>query len=112
MEATIKANDDEFLYVTNKDIVDKDGNPIRWIHEDALKQSNDTWTTAIGKTVAGTCNLAEEMFDVRYDLVHKKDLTDKMKYDLLCDAMVNFEVKFDKMVREIADSAGPIATTD
>jgi hypothetical protein len=106
MEATIKANDDEFLYVTNKDIVDKDGNPIRWIHEDAVKKNTEVFAAASTKLITGTCDLAEEMFAVRYDLVH---LTDKMKYDMLCDAMLIFEIEFDKMVREIADSADPVA---
>ena len=109
MEATIKANDDEFLYISNVDIVNKDGNPIRWIHEDAVKKNTEVFAEASKKLIRGTCDLAEEMFVVRYDLVHKKDFTDKMKYDMLCDAMLNFELKFDKMVREIADSAEPVA---
>jgi len=112
MQATIKANDDQYLYVTNVDIVDKDGKPIRWIHEDAVKENNEVWSTIFTEVVTKTCNLAEEMFAVRYDLVHQKDLTDKMKYDLLCNAMIDFEIMFDKMIKEIADSAGPIATTD
>ena len=109
MEATIKAGDDEFLYVTNESIVDKDGKVIRWIHEDAVKKNAEVFAAATTKLISGTCDLTEEMFAVRYDLVHKKDLTDKMKYDLLCDAMLNFELKFDKMVREIADNAEPVA---
>jgi hypothetical protein len=109
MEATIKANDDEFLYVTNENIVDKDGKPIRWIHEDAVKKNIEVFAATSAKLITGTCDLAEEMFAVRYDLVHQKDLTDKMKYDMLCDAMLIFEIEFDKMVREIADSADPVA---
>jgi len=109
MEATIKANDDEFLYVTNKDIVDKVGKPIRWIHEDAVKKNTEVFAAASTKLITSTRAFAEEVFAVRYDLMHQKDLTDKMKYDLLCDAMLNFELKFDKMVREMAASADPVA---
>ena len=109
MEATIKANDDEFLYLSNCDIVDKDGNPIRWIHEDAVKKNTEVFAATSTKLITDTCKFAEEMFAIRYDLAHMKDLTDKMKYDMLCDAMLNFELKFDKMVREIAESAEPVA---
>ena len=109
MEATIKAGDDEFLYVSNKDIVDKDGNPIIWIHQDAVKKNTEVFAAASTKLITDTCKFAEEMFAIRYDLAYMKDLTDKMKYDMLCDAMLNFELKFDKMVREIAESAEPVA---
>ena len=109
MEATIKAGDDEFLYVSNKDIVDKDGNPIIWIHQDAVKKNTEVFAAASTKLITDTCNLAEQMFAVRYDLAHATDLTDKMKYELLCNAMIDFEVMFDKMVREIAESAEPVA---